>query len=293
MFTGITSRAGALLTTLVALTGAPVLCGGPAAADPNQDDQFLALLDQEQIPAVVNAPSLFVTAHKVCRRLDDGTPVADLVDVMRNNAYKVDPTARQYPPTRVTTTMTRFITAAVEAYCPYDQRKIASIMANPTPGSDDPAHGVAASAYGAVSSGSESREPPPALGITTMPAASREPAGTGALRLWHAPKGGVVAAVPAGEITPPDPPEIPPPPPPAARILAPPAPVAAPPPPRQPPPPPQQPPPPPQEVQPPVEAPQPGGAGGGDGGDGNGDNGGGGPAEPAPAMPPGFVRIAP
>ncbi len=43
MFTGITSHTGALVTAVVVLTGAALLSGGAAAADPGQDDQFLAL----------------------------------------------------------------------------------------------------------------------------------------------------------------------------------------------------------------------------------------------------------
>lgn len=68
MFTGITSRAGALVIAIVVLTGAAILSSGAAAADPSQDDQFLSLLDKKGIPAIKNVPSLIVTAHKVCRK---------------------------------------------------------------------------------------------------------------------------------------------------------------------------------------------------------------------------------
>ena len=46
MFTGITAHAGSLVTAIVVLIGAAILRGGAASADPNQDDQFLALLHQ-------------------------------------------------------------------------------------------------------------------------------------------------------------------------------------------------------------------------------------------------------
>jgi Protein of unknown function (DUF732) len=330
MFTGTTSHSGALVTTIVVLTGAAILRGGAAAADSNQDDQFLALLDEEGIPAVENVPSLIDTAHKVCRTLDAGMPADGLVDVMVNDAYGIDPTLGRYPRGRLVRTEARFITAAVEAYCPYDQRKIASIMANPAPESNESTHRVAAYTYNAVNSGSDLREPPPALDMSNMPAAWQQPTRTGAVRLPHLLGDGafasgryggnrsacdtlgpvlasLIGAVPSGEVTQPDPPQIPAPPPPAAQIRTPHRPVAAPPPPKQPPPP--------QQAEPPAVGPQPGdaagsGGGGSTGGGGNGGgstggggsgsgstggNGGGGPAEPPPAlpMPPGFVRLAP
>jgi Protein of unknown function (DUF732) len=87
MFTGITSHAGALVTAIVVLTGGAVLRGGAAAADPNQDEQFLALLDQEEIPALQNVPSLIATAHKICRELDGGMTVDAVVGDMKNNSF--------------------------------------------------------------------------------------------------------------------------------------------------------------------------------------------------------------
>ena len=48
MFTGITTHADSLVTAIVVLTtGATILRGGAALDDPNQDDQFLALLSQK------------------------------------------------------------------------------------------------------------------------------------------------------------------------------------------------------------------------------------------------------
>jgi outer membrane biosynthesis protein TonB len=329
-FTGTTSHSGALVATIVMLTGAAILRGGAAAADANQDDQFLALLDEEGIPAVENVPSLIDTAHKVCRTLDAGMPADGLVDAMVDHAYSIDPTLGRYPPGRIARTEARFITAAVEAYCPYDQRKLAPIMANPAPASNESTHRVAPYMHNAVNSANDLREPPPALDMINMPAPWQESTGTGGSRLSHLTDGGVVVAgrsrdhrsvydahgtvlawlieaIPSGDITQPDPPQLPPPPPPRAQIQTPPRPVAPPPRPKQPPPPsqqppppPKQPPPPPQQVEPPAVGPQPGDAAGSGGGGGNGSgstggNGGGGPAEPSPApsMPPGFVRLAP
>lgn len=272
-------------------------------------------------------PSLIATAHKVCRKLDGGMPVDDVVDLMRNTAFNVDPIERQYPPERITRTLTRFITAAVEVYCPYNQQKIDSItaMASRAPGSNEPTHRVAASTHDTVNSASGKREPPPRLDTINMLAEWQEPMGTVVVRLPHLIDGAkfvagrsgndrsdghargtklasLTGAVPEGDSDLPNPPQIPPPPPPTAHNLIPPRPNAAPPPPKQPPA--QEPPPPPQQAEPPAAAPQPGGtAGGGGGGDGGGGigggdgggNGGGGPVEspPAPHMPPGFVRLAP
>lgn len=327
MFAGITCHAGALVTATVVLAGTAIVGAGAVAADPNQDDQFLALLVEKKIPARRNVPSLIATAHKVCRKLDGGMPVDAVVDLMRNTAFNVDPPERQYPPERITRTLTRFITAAVEVYCPYNQQKIDSItaMASRAPGSNEPTHRVAASTHDTVNSASGKREPPPRLDTINMLAEWQEPMGTVVVRLPHLIDGAkfvagrsgndrsdghargtklasLTGAVPEGDSDLPNPPQIPPPPPPTAHNLIPPRPNAAPPPPKQPPA--QEPPPPPQQAEPPAAAPQPGGtAGGGGGGDGGGGigggdgggNGGGGPVEspPAPHMPPGFVRLAP
>lgn len=301
MFTSTTNHAGALVTAIAALTGAAILYGSATAADPNQDDQFLALLDKKEIPALRNEPSVIAAAHKVCRKLDGGMPVNDIVDALRNDAYNIDPTVRRYP-ARLRTTMTRFVTAAVQVYCPYDQSKITSIMVNPAARSNEPTHRVAACTRNAVNSGSDLGEPP---------AAWQEPTGTGAVSLPHLMDDGVfvpgrsgdvrsdydlhdtlltslIGAVPVGDPLLPNPPPMPAPPP-AAQTLTPPPPIAAPPPPKQSPPPPQQ-------VEPPADAPPGGAAGnGGSGGNGGGGNGGGGPVEPSPARPtaPGFIRLAP
>jgi uncharacterized membrane protein YgcG len=310
MFTGISSQVGALVTAIVVLTGGSILRGGAAAADPNQDDQFLALLEKQDIPAIRNVPSLIDTAHTVCRKLDGGMPADDLVDLMVNNAYSIDSTARQYAPGRLARTEARFITAAVGAYCPGNESKIGSLK-----------HHLAAYTRDGVNSGSDLRKPPRALDVITMPAAGQEPTGSGVMGLPHVMNGGVlvggrygddrpdgeargamlaslIGAVPSGDMIQPDPPQLPPPSPPAGHlqiaprpIAAPPRPQQPPPPPQQPPPPPEQPPPPPQQPPPPPEqppppplqppppavAPQPGGAAGsGGGGNGGGGNGGGG-----------------
>jgi len=183
---------------------------------------------------------------------------------MRENSFTA-PGDAQFPARRITSTITRFITAAVEAYCPDDQSRIASIMANPAPGWSEPTHRVAAYTHNAVNSGGDLREPPPALDMINLPAAWQEPTGIGAVGLAHVMDGGIfasgrygdersegdaygqvltslIAAVPSGEVTQPSPPQIPVPPPQAAHMRTAPRPIAAPPRPKQPPPRPRQPP---------------------------------------------------
>ncbi|WP_343602366.1 DUF732 domain-containing protein [Mycobacterium sp.] len=283
MFTGITLLAGVLVSAVVDLTGAAILGGAPAAADPGQDQQFLALLNQEGIPAVKNNPSLIATAHKVCRELDGGMPADDLVDQMRNRSYQINPIERLLPD-RVTRTVTRFISAAVGAYCPRDQGRIASMSAGL-------AHGSAAPAGRDL----------PGAAVVELPFMTDG----GVVVAGRYPDGGrdrdahvtvlvpVIRVVPSGDIVPTDPPEIPPPPPPQAQIQKPLPAVAAPPAPKQAPAPPQQ-------AEPPeVAPPAPGIGGGPDGIDGTGGNGAGGgaggagPEEPEPDPGPGWVRMAP
>ena len=249
-FTGITTHAGALVTAIIVLTGAAILRGGPAAADSNQDDQFLALLDQKGIPALEGVPTLIYTAHKVCRQLDAGMPADGMVDALVNDAYGTDPPERQYAPGRLARTEARFITAAVEAYCPYDQSKIASIRANFGAGWSDPTQRVGPSAHDAVNSGSDLREPPPTLDVINVP--PQERTGTGAVRLPHLMNAGALmtgrsgngrsdfdanatalasltGAVPSGEVTDPNAPQLPVPPPRASHIQIAPRPITAPP----------------------------------------------------------------
>src|SRR5262245_33030886 len=131
MFTGTASRAGAVATATVILIGAAILRGSPAAADPNQDDQFLASLDSHGIPALANEQSLIPIAHQVCGQLDGGTPVNEVVERMTNFAVNNNPSLGQYPRDRLTRTFSRFVTAAVEVYCPANRGKIGSLSANP------------------------------------------------------------------------------------------------------------------------------------------------------------------
>ncbi|UXA07271.1 DUF732 domain-containing protein [Mycobacterium sp. SMC-2] len=307
MFTGFTGQVGAVVAIIVVLTGGATLRGGAVTADPNQDEQFKALLDQEEIPALEGVPTLIDTAHKICRVLDSGIPVGTIVGAMMNNAYTQDPAERLYPPARLESTMTRFIIASVEAYCPRDQRKIATIMPNPALAPSGPAHPAGAHLHGAAS---DLVRKPARTGVVAAPRVIDDDAHSTA-------PAGLIGALPSGDMTAPTQPQIPPPAPgehlqsPPRPTAAPPVPKRPPPPPQQPPPPPpQQPPPPPQQLEPPALAPQPGGgdgSGGGGGGNtggtggtggggvGGGGTGGGGPVEspPAPHGPPGYVRLAP
>jgi hypothetical protein len=118
MFTVTTTSAGCLVTAIVLLTGAAILRAGAAAADANQDSQFLALLSQQDIPAVSGVPDLIKSAHKVCSELDGGASVNTVVDELVDYANTVTPGA---DPGRLRRTETRFLMASVGAYCPNHQ----------------------------------------------------------------------------------------------------------------------------------------------------------------------------
>ncbi len=118
MFPGITSHWGPLVNAVVLLTATAVLRGGPASADPNQDEQFLALLSQEGVPAISGVPDLITTAHRVCGELDGGVPADTVVDELVSNANIITPGA---DPGRLRRTETRFVIASAGAYCPNHQ----------------------------------------------------------------------------------------------------------------------------------------------------------------------------
>ena len=110
-----------LVSAAVVLTAA-IICAGAAGADPSQQDQFLALLEQEQIPPVDDGevPGVVARAHQICGDLNGGTPVGTLVDDEMNRGYAENPRLHLYPD-RVRRTAVRFITASVDVYCPIHQ----------------------------------------------------------------------------------------------------------------------------------------------------------------------------
>ena len=116
-----------IVLVVAVVLAAAVPSWGRAGADPSQDQKFFDLLGQKDIPPVDGNDDLIITAHKVCSKLDGGMAVGDMVEVIRNNGFNDNPLTRLQSPARVTRTIDRFITAAVQAYCPYDQGKIASI----------------------------------------------------------------------------------------------------------------------------------------------------------------------
>jgi Protein of unknown function (DUF732) len=104
-----------LVTAIVVLTGAATLRSSAAAADPNQDNQFLALLSQEGIPPISGVPALIDTAHQICGLLAGGTSPHAVVRALVDNANAVTPGA---DPGRLARSETLFLKAAVGAYCP-------------------------------------------------------------------------------------------------------------------------------------------------------------------------------
>ncbi len=115
MRTGITSLAGALVSASV-LTSA-VFCAGAAGADPSQQDQFVALLEADQVPLVDNLPALVARAHQICKELNSGTSVYTVLDEEMNGIFEDDPALRSES-ARVHRTAIRFIAVSAEVYCP-------------------------------------------------------------------------------------------------------------------------------------------------------------------------------
>jgi hypothetical protein len=116
--TGITRLADALISASVMLTAA-IICAGAAGADPSQQDQFLALLEQEQIPPIDDGevPGVVARAHQLCGQLNGGTPVDALVNEEMDRGYAENPRLHLIPD-RVRRTAVRFVTASVDVYCP-------------------------------------------------------------------------------------------------------------------------------------------------------------------------------
>lgn len=244
-----------------------------AMADPNQDDQFLAVLQSKQIPALENVATVVAAGHTVCRELDDGMPAANILDGLKNDAYHMDPLL-QNQPARVSATMSRFIAAAVEVYCPGDNNKIASLMSMSAGPPPRPAQLFAVAGYRTMTA------PGPGSGRA---------AGTAA--------GLSLGTAATGDLSQPQPPVVPSPKAPKAKIphtpravTKRPVPQRPPSPPRVQPPPPQQPPPVPQ-AEPPDTGPQPGGAA--EGGGAGGGRGGNGPPEPPQVLPPEPPQVLP
>ena len=119
MRTGITNLADALVSASVLLTAA-IICAGAASADPSQQDQqdqFVALLEQDQVPVMDNLPALVARAHQICGELDGGASVYAVVDEEMNGIFEENPAYRQES-ARVHRTAIRFIAVSAEVYCP-------------------------------------------------------------------------------------------------------------------------------------------------------------------------------
>jgi hypothetical protein len=116
--TGIASLANAMVGVSVVLTAA-IIFPGAAAGDPSQQDQLLALLEQEQIPPTNDGEvaGVVARAHFICGQLNGGTPVDTLVTDEMNRGYAENPRLHLLSD-RVRRTVIRFITASVDVYCP-------------------------------------------------------------------------------------------------------------------------------------------------------------------------------
>ena len=127
MFSGAIRHFPAAMVAVALIATSTISPCRTAFADPDQDQKFFDLLGQKEIPPVDNANSLITSARHACEKLDSGMPVGDLVELVRNNGFNENPLTRLQPQDRITRTIDQFINAAVEAYCPYDKGKIASI----------------------------------------------------------------------------------------------------------------------------------------------------------------------
>jgi hypothetical protein len=114
--TGITSLADALVSASVVLTAA-IICAGAASADPSQQDQFVALLEQDQVPLIDNLPALVARAHQICGELNGGASVYTVVNEEMNGMFEENP-AYHLESARVHRTAVRFIAVSAEVYCP-------------------------------------------------------------------------------------------------------------------------------------------------------------------------------
>jgi len=114
--TGITNLADALVSASVVLTAA-IICAGVASADPSQQDQFVALLEQDQIPLMDNLPALVARAHQICGELNRGVSIATVVSEEMNGIFEDNPAYRSES-ARVKRTAVRFIAVSAEVYCP-------------------------------------------------------------------------------------------------------------------------------------------------------------------------------
>ena len=91
-----------------------------ASADPTpqeQQDQFVQLLEADQVPLIDNLPTLVARAHQICRELNSGTSVYSVLDEEMNGMFEEDPALRQQA-ARVHRTAIRFIAVSSEVYCP-------------------------------------------------------------------------------------------------------------------------------------------------------------------------------
>jgi hypothetical protein len=267
MLSGIIRHIPVAMTAAALLAAATISPSPTAIADPGQDQKFFDLLGQKDIPPIDNDNSLITSARHVCQKLDDGVPVGDVVELARTNGFNENPLTRLQPQDRITRTIDRFISAAVEAYCPRNQGKIASIAAYRTAG--------------------------PRIELVSL----TQPIDTGEINPTKPLPVPVQQPAPVPQEIQPIPQEPPPPP----HYVKPPPPKQPPPPPQEPPPPAEAPNVGPPAAGPPAAGPPapsaPGGGAGGSGPGAPGGDTGGGPA-PAPQTPeqpgpPGHIRLAP
>jgi hypothetical protein len=115
----ITGLVGALLSAS-AVPIAAILCAGAASAGPSaqeQQDQFVELLEADQVPLVDNLPALVARAHQICKELNGGASVYSVLEEEMDGIFNDTPSLRSEA-ARVHRTAIRFIAVSSEVYCP-------------------------------------------------------------------------------------------------------------------------------------------------------------------------------
>lgn len=107
-----------------------LLAAGPVGADPDpgpapgQDEQFLARLGQANIQVGEKSSDFIETAHRICRRFDNGATFDYLSAEMIRNIRQANPSARPSPFDHTNADVANFISAAVDTYCPANRVKL-------------------------------------------------------------------------------------------------------------------------------------------------------------------------
>jgi uncharacterized membrane protein YgcG len=105
----------AIITETEACVTAAAIALAPTANADGSDDNFLALLAQNGIPATSGIPGVISYGHKVCDALGGGESPSAVANQLAQYAYGEDPSA---PLDRYRRTYVVFVRVASQAFCP-------------------------------------------------------------------------------------------------------------------------------------------------------------------------------